>query len=103
VATLELASVHLHLLGDLLGSRGPDGYQWPIPYLWPFSGAADLVVPFQWQLNAWPNVVISLILLAHLFWLAWDRGSSPLELISARANEAFVQALHVRFRRRESR
>ena len=33
VAGLALASFHLHLLADLLGSRGPDGYAWPIPYL----------------------------------------------------------------------
>jgi len=28
---------NLHLLGDLVGARGPDGHQWPIPYLLPFS------------------------------------------------------------------
>lgn len=26
----------------MLGSRGPDGYQWPIPYLSPFSSAVQL-------------------------------------------------------------
>ena len=30
---LALLSFHLHLFEDVLGSRGPDGYQWPIPYL----------------------------------------------------------------------
>src|SRR5437899_9499889 len=29
---LALLSFHLHLLEDVLGSRGPEGYQWPIPY-----------------------------------------------------------------------
>ena len=28
---------HLHLFCDLIGSRGPEGYQWPIPYFFPFS------------------------------------------------------------------
>ncbi len=28
---LALLRFHLHLLEDLLGSRGHDGYQWPIP------------------------------------------------------------------------
>jgi len=38
VATLlALAAFHQRLLCDLFGSRGPDGYQWPIPYLLPFS------------------------------------------------------------------
>jgi len=36
-AALAFLTFHLHLLGDLVGSRGPDGYQWPIPYFFPFS------------------------------------------------------------------
>src|SRR5690348_2690575 len=36
-AFLAFLSFHLHLFCDLLGSRGPDGYSWPIPYLAPFS------------------------------------------------------------------
>ncbi len=38
-ALLALVSFHLHLFEDILGSRGPDGYQWPIPYLQPFSSS----------------------------------------------------------------
>src|SRR4051812_38597124 len=34
---LAFVSFHLHLVFDLLGSRGPEGYGWPIPYLLPFS------------------------------------------------------------------
>src|SRR5438128_8541792 len=30
-ALLVFFSFHLHLFADLIGSRGPDGYQWPIP------------------------------------------------------------------------
>ena len=29
-AFLVMVVFHLHLLGDLVGSRGPDNYQWPI-------------------------------------------------------------------------
>jgi inner membrane protein len=54
---------HLHLMEDLLGSRGPDGDQWPIPYLAPFSGAVNLSWHGQWGLNAWPNFAITLALL----------------------------------------
>src|SRR3954453_6299709 len=53
-ALLAFASFHLHLLEDVLGSRGPDGYQWPIPYLKPFSGF-EISWRGQWALNAWPN------------------------------------------------
>lgn len=97
VSLLVVAMVHLHLLCDLVGSRGPDGYQWPIPYLWPFSDSPALAVPWQWQLNAWPNVAVGVALLAYTFWFAWRTGSSPLELVSARANRALVHALRSRF------
>src|SRR5260370_42396378 len=36
-ASLAFLSFHIHLLEDLVGSRGPDGCQCPIPYLTPFS------------------------------------------------------------------
>jgi inner membrane protein len=96
-ALLVVVAVHLHLVADLVGSRGPDGYQWPIPYLWPFSDSPALTVPWQWQLNAWPNVVFGVALLAWTFWFAWRSGSSPLELVSPRANRAFVRTLRSRF------
>ena len=95
-ALLALASFHLHLLEDILGSRGPDGYQWPIPYLAPFSSAWQLSWRGQWGLNAWPNVAITAALLAMTLWLAWWRGFSPLEMISARADAALVRALRQR-------
>src|ERR1700691_6532979 len=41
-AGMAFLSFHIHLLEDLLGSRGPDGYQWPIPYFMPFSRACEL-------------------------------------------------------------
>ena len=42
VAPLVFLSLHLHLLEDLPGSRGRDGYPWPIPDLAPFSHKGDL-------------------------------------------------------------
>jgi membrane-bound metal-dependent hydrolase YbcI (DUF457 family) len=96
-AVLAAASFLLHLLGDLVGSRGPDGYQWPLPYLWPFAEEPALTLSWQWQLNAWPNLLLSLALLGYTLWLAERTGSSPLELVSARANQALVSALQARF------
>jgi inner membrane protein len=92
-----LLSFHLHLVEDLLGARGPDGYQWPIPYLKPFSSTLQLTWQGQWQLNAWPNIMITAVLLGITLWLAWRRGFSPLEMISARLDSAFVEALRHRF------
>ena len=97
---LALASFHLHLFEDVLGSRGPDGYQWPIPYLTPFSHSLQLAWRGEWALNAWQNVVITAVLLSVTLWLAWRRGFSPVEMISAKADFAFVATLRRRFPRR---
>ena len=96
-AFLAMASLHLHLLGDLLGGRGPDGYQWPIPYLLPFSDEWQLTWSGQWALDAWPNFAVTGALLTLTFYLAWRRGRSPVEMVSTRANEAFVSTLRQRF------
>ncbi len=96
-ALLVFLSFHLHLLGDLIGGRGPEGYQWPIPYLLPFSDSWQWIWSGQWELNAWPNFVITGSSLAFLFYLAWKQGISPLEMFSGPANRAFVNALRRRF------
>ncbi len=98
---LALLSFHLHLLEDVLGSRGPDGYQWPIPYLQPFSHSLQFAWRGEWALNGWPNVAITIALLLVTLGLAWWRGFSPLEMISAKADAAFVGTLRRRFRRPE--
>jgi inner membrane protein len=97
VATSALAfvAIHLHILGDVAGSRGPDGYQWPIPYLAPFTDAWTLTWSGQWELNAWPNWLIACGLVVATGVIASKFGRSPLELVSTRADEAFIR----RFRR----
>ncbi len=94
---LALLSFHLHLIEDLVGSRGPDGYQWPIPYLEPFSSRLQLQWQGQWGLNAWQNVVLTTALLFSTLWLAWRRGFSPIEMVSRRVDGAFVAILRQRF------
>jgi inner membrane protein len=96
-ASLVFLSFHLHLLGDLVGARGPDGEQWPIPYLSPFSAAWQWTWSGQWALNGWPNLIITAAMLATTLWLAWQRGYSPLEMLSSRADKALVAALRQRF------
>jgi len=96
-AVLAFLAFQLHLLGDLVGSRGPDGYQWPIPYFFPFSTDWTLNWDGQWELNAWPNILVSLLLLGITLYLAWKRGHSPLEMISLKADTAFVAQLRKRF------
>ncbi len=98
-ALVAFGAFHLHLLCDVIGARGPDGYQWPVPYLEPFSDAWQLVWSGQWALNAWPNVLVTALALGTTFYLAWRRGFSPIEMISRRADAGFVAALRRRIPR----
>ena len=95
--TLVFLSFHLHLLGDLVGARGPDGEQWPIPYLLPFSNRWQLTWSGQWSLNAWPNFLITGVLIIATLALARRRGFSPLELFSRKADAMVVVTLRKRF------
>ncbi len=94
-AALAFLTFHLHLLGDLVGARGPEGYQWPIPYFYPFS-KLEWTWDGQWALNAWQNFVITGIVLMITFYWAWQKGHSPVEMISATADKAFVETLRRR-------
>ena len=96
-ALLAFLAFHLHLIGDLIGSRGPDGYQWPIPYVFPFSNNWTFTWQGQWELNAWPNFLITLIILGLAAYLTWKRGRSPLDVISKRADQALVAKMHEKF------
>lgn len=91
-----LIAYHLHLLCDLLGSRGSDEI-WSIPYLLPFSDSWNFAWSRQWPLASWQNFLITAGLMIFVFHQAWKRGISPLELFSPRANEIFVAALRARF------
>ena len=96
-ALLAFLSFHLHLFCDLIGSRGPDGYSWPIPYLAPFSSRLQLTWHGQWALNGWQNILITCALLAATLWIARTNASSPLELFSPAGNRLFVSTLRRRF------
>jgi membrane-bound metal-dependent hydrolase YbcI (DUF457 family) len=96
-ALLACLTFHLHLLCDVMGARGPDGYQWPIPYLLPFSSSVQWAWSGQWPLNAWQNMVLTAVVIGLALFLAWRRGYSPLELVSTRLDGVFVAALRKRF------
>lgn len=102
-ALFVLASFHLHLLCDLVGSRGPEGESWAIPYLVPFSQSGQWSWSGQWALNAWPNFAITIFMLVATFYLAWRRGYSPVEMVSSNADAKFVDALRHRFGRAKAR
>jgi hypothetical protein len=98
-AALAFLAFNLHLLEDLAGARGPDGYQWPIPFLLPFSSRWQWVWSGQWALNSVPNLVLTAALIGFALYVAWSKGHSPVEFISKRADDALVAALRRRFPR----
>ncbi|MGA2541380.1 MAG: metal-dependent hydrolase [Verrucomicrobiota bacterium] len=109
VAILALLVYHLHLLCDLVGSRGPDpGDKWPIWYLAPLSQHPMWICPWQWRLDGWQNGVISIALFVWAMAMTLKRGDSIVGVFSRRADAAFVRTLRgwrdsfrVRFEKRE--
>lgn len=94
---LILLSFHIHLRGDILSGRGPDGTILIIFYLFPVLTDVQFSWSGQWELNAWPNVVITAAALLLTLYLAWRRGFSPVNIFSVKADEAVVAALRSRF------
>jgi membrane-bound metal-dependent hydrolase YbcI (DUF457 family) len=100
VFALSLVTFHLHLLCDVVGSRGPDPSEgiWPIYYLGPFTSRAGVLVwQDQWLLNGWQNVSLTIALLAWTFYVAWRWDRSPFLPWAGRVHAAFVEALRRRF------
>jgi hypothetical protein len=93
VFLLSLAAVHLHFLCDVLGSRGPDGDQWPIPYWLPFSQQHAWAWSGQWELSGWQNTTITISMLILAIFLGWRRRYSFVEVISFRLDRAFFKML----------
>jgi inner membrane protein len=95
----SLAAIHVHLLCDFVGSRGPTSDDiWPVHYLGPFSNALTFSWSGQWPLNAWPNIAFTLGFIAFVFVRAVTASHSPVSLFSTRAHEAFVLTVQHRWR-----
>ena len=89
-----LVAFHLHLLCDLIGSRGPEmGDRWPICYSEPIFRHPIWFWKGQWKLDGWQNQSIFIILLITALWFAVKRGYSFVEVISRRLDAIFVKVL----------
>ena len=94
VFLLAMIALHLHLLCDLLGSRGPElGDLWPIFYLAPISNDPMWLWRGQWQLDGWQNRIITLGLMVWIMGRALKRGESIVAIFSQRADLVFVATL----------
>lgn len=96
-ACLAFTAIHLHFLMDVLGSRGPDGYNWSIPYLEPFTSRVQLSWSGQWVLNSWQNIAITCGLLLVVLVRSIQIGRSPVEMFSPCADERVIAALRQRW------
>jgi hypothetical protein len=89
-----LVVFHLHLLCDLVGSRGPEvGDLWPICYSEPVFRHPIWFWKDQWKLDGWQNQIIFIILFIASLWLAVKRGCSFVEVISRRLDSVFVKVI----------
>lgn len=91
-------AVHLHLLCDLLGSRGPGAEDiWGIAYFSPLADTPYFEWTGQWELISWQNTLITGVLLGWIVWRGIRAGYTPLRLTSAKADAQVVVALRKRF------
>ncbi len=94
VALLCFPMFHLHLVCDLIGSRGPTlGDLWPIAFSEPLFRRPVFFWKGQWRLDGWQNRIICVVLVAAELFLAARRGYSCLEVFSQKADAVFVSVL----------
>ena len=94
VAFLALLVFHLHLLCDLVGSRGPDPVDlWPLFYFGPFTKDPMWIWRGQLPLDAWPNRLLTVGLFVWSLWLAVRLGYSFVGVFSRRMDRVFVGVL----------
>ena len=95
--SLSLLVYNFHLLCDILGSKGPDGYQWPIKYLYPVFPRYEMVWSGQWELNAWQNNVFLIAMLGIAILWSYKQRYSFVEVFSARLDHEVFLALDRRW------
>lgn len=94
VAILALLVFHLHLICDLLGSRGPSPSDlWPIYYLGPFSRRWVIEWSGQWRLDGWQNQIITVALFGWMLWIGATLGKSAAGVFSQRVDKVFCEVL----------
>jgi inner membrane protein len=94
VACWCLITFHLHLLCDLLGSRGPSlADLWPICYSEPLFRHPVWFWQNQWKLHGWQNQLIFLSVFVTSLCVAVKRGYSFVELFNRRLDAIFVGVL----------
>lgn len=84
---LSFTLVHMHIICDIIGSKGPDGYNWPIFYLYPIYPRFELTWKYQWELISWQNQTILVVLMIICIIYAIRKEITFLEVFSKRLDE----------------
>ncbi len=90
---------HLHVVCDIVGSRGIEREDiWPLYYLGPFTREyGEFAVSWQWALNGWPNIVLTMLLLVYVFYRLWQGAASPFLPWAPKLHETLSRTLQARF------
>jgi hypothetical protein len=100
--TLAFLSWHLHLACDYFGSGGADGSVWPLAYLYPFIGEASANAfrgptwywnRWQWPLDGWPNLVVTLVTFIGFLYIAVRLDRTWFEFVWLRMDQVFCRTL----------
>jgi hypothetical protein len=93
---------HLHLACDYFGSAGPGPEVWVLPYLYPlvgemtersFVGPRWYWNPWQWELNAWPNLLIGVLAAIGWLYIAVRLDRTWFEFVSLRLDREICRVL----------
>jgi inner membrane protein len=94
VLLLCLLTFHLHLLCDLIGSRGPTpGDLWPICYSEPLFRHPIWFWKHQWRLDGWQNQIIFVVIFIASLFVAVKKGCSIVEVFNRRLDSVFTKVL----------
>ena len=94
VVIFGLFTFHLHMVCDLIGSRGPSFFDlWPICYGEPLFRHPIWIWKRQWRLDGWQNQMVFLAVFVLALRLATKRGYSFVEVLNPRLDSIFVGAL----------
>ena len=106
VAVMCLVVFHLHLLCDLIGSRGPGPNDlWPICYSEPLFRHPIWFWKGQWKLDGWQNQTIFVVIFGASLLVAVKKGYSFVEILGSRLDSVFVKVLqqwHLQLCKRKS-
>ena len=90
----SLILVHVHILCDFLGSRGPAPEDlWPIFYHGPFAKDPMWIWKGQWRLDAWPLRIATLLMFIAALVIPLRLGYSVVGAFSAKADLVFMGVL----------